>query len=325
MIIITGAAGFIGSCLAAFLNTEGYKDLVLVDDFSRLDKQKNYIYCQARQLVERSLFFEWLAGKEKHIQFIIHLGARTDTTLQDENIFQELNLNFSKNIWSACVAHQIPLIYASSAATYGDGEQGFDDDPELIPRLRPINPYARSKHQFDIWALEQSEKPFFWCGLKFFNVFGPNEYHKGRMASVIWHAYWQIKNTQRLKLFRSHRPDYADGEQKRDFIYVKDVVSVIYYFMQHRKNSGIYNLGAGVPRTFLDLANLVFKYLQLKPVIDFIDIPEDIRQSYQYYTAAAIARLRAAGYAKPFYSLEDGVKDYLHRYLTQGHYYTPTS
>jgi ADP-L-glycero-D-manno-heptose 6-epimerase len=324
MIVITGAAGFIGSCLAAFLNTEGYKDLVLVDDFSRADKQRNYIHCQARQLVERSIFFEWLEGKEKHIQFIIHLGARTDTTLQDESIFQTLNFNFSKNIWLVCVAHQIPLIYASSAATYGNGEKGFEDDPQLIPYLLPTNPYARSKQQFDLWALQQNEKPFFWCGLKFFNVFGPNEYHKGRMASVIWHAYQQIKNTQRLKLFRSHRPDYANGEQRRDFIYVKDVLSVVYYFMQHRKNSGIYNLGAGAPRTFLELANLVFQNLQLKAVIEFIDIPEDIRESYQYYTAATVTRLREAGYSKPFYSLEDGIKDYLHRYLTRGHYYIPT-
>ncbi|MCS6904118.1 MAG: ADP-glyceromanno-heptose 6-epimerase [Bacteroidia bacterium] len=323
MIVITGAAGFIGSCLATFLNLQGYKDLILVDDFSRTDKHKNFIQCQVRQLVERSVFFEWLQGKEKHIQFIIHLGARTDTTLQDKTTFEELNLQFSKNIWLACVQHYIPLIYASSAATYGKGEWGFDDDPQLLPRLAPQNAYACSKQQFDLWASTQKEQPFFWCGLKFFNVYGPNEYHKGRMASVIWHAFHQIKNTQKLKLFRSHHPDFRDGEQKRDFVYIKDVLSVIFHFMELRQHSGIYNLGTGQARSFLELAQIVFRNLELPPKIEFIDIPSDIRNSYQYYTAATTKRLRSTGYTAAFTSIEEGITEYIQEYLIPQRYYTP--
>jgi ADP-L-glycero-D-manno-heptose 6-epimerase len=255
------------------------------------------------------------------VEFIFHLGARTDTTEFNKDVFDLLNLNYSKKVWNACCEYQIPLVYASSAATYGAGALGYDDEEAIIPLLKPLNPYGESKNDFDIWALEQTAKPFFWAGLKFFNVYGPNEYHKGRMASVIFHAYNQIKEKGRLALFRSHNPDYADGEQMRDFIYVKDVVDVCLFLMHHRKNSGIYNLGSGQARTFLDLALNTFDAMGVEANIDFVDTPETIRDTYQYFTQANMSKLRAIGYDKPFYTLEEGVKDYVQNYLVPGKYY----
>ncbi|MEM6764733.1 MAG: ADP-glyceromanno-heptose 6-epimerase [Bacteroidota bacterium] len=315
MIILTGAAGFIGSCMAAKLNQEGFTDLILVDDFSRESQQANYQHKQYTELVPRQKLFSWMKGKESLIQIIIHLGARTDTSEQDESIFQQLNISYSQQIWEVCCNHGIPLIYASSAATYGDGSLGFEDmlaDPSI---LKPLNPYGRSKNDFDIWALNQPRKPYFWVGLKFFNVYGPNEYHKSRMASVIFHAYHQIQKTGQLKLFRSHREDYADGEQKRDFIYVKDLTEVIHFFMHHRKDAGIYNLGTGQARTFNDLGKNVFLALDRLPAITFIDTPVDIRDSYQYYTQANMEKLRKIGYEKAFTELEEGIADYVRNYL----------
>ncbi|MEM9932149.1 MAG: ADP-glyceromanno-heptose 6-epimerase [Bacteroidota bacterium] len=315
MIILTGAAGFIGSCMAAKLNQEGFTDLILVDDFSRESQQANYQHKQYTELVPRQELFSWMKGKESLIQIIIHLGARTDTSEQDESIFQQLNISYSQQIWEVCCNHGIPLIYASSAATYGDGSLGFEDmlaDPSI---LKPLNPYGRSKNDFDIWALNQPRKPYFWVGLKFFNVYGPNEYHKSRMASVIFHAYHQIQKTGQLKLFRSHREDYADGEQKRDFIYVKDLTEVIHFFMHHRKDAGIYNLGTGQARTFNDLGKNVFLALDRLPAITFIDTPVDIRDSYQYYTQANMEKLRKIGYEKAFTELEEGIEDYVRNYL----------
>lgn len=315
MIILTGAAGFIGSCMAAKLNQEGFTDLILVDDFSRESQQANYQHKQYTELVPRQELFSWMKGKESLIQIIIHLGARTDTSEQDESIFQQLNISYSQQIWEVCCNHGIPLIYASSAATYGDGSLGFEDmlaDPSI---LKPLNPYGRSKNDFDIWALNQPRKPYFWVGLKFFNVYGPNEYHKSRMASVIFHAYHQIQKTGQLKLFRSHREDYADGEQKRDFIYVKDLTEVIHFFMHHRKDAGIYNLGTGQARTFNDLGKNVFLALDRLPAITFIDTPVDIRDSYQYYTQANMEKLRKIGYEKAFTELEEGIADYVRNYL----------
>lgn len=315
MIILTGAAGFIGSCMVAKLNQEGFTDLILVDDFSRESQQANYQHKQYTELVPRQELFSWMKGKESLIQIIIHLGARTDTSEQDESIFQQLNISYSQQIWEVCCNHGIPLIYASSAATYGDGSLGFEDmlaDPSI---LKPLNPYGRSKNDFDIWALNQPRKPYFWVGLKFFNVYGPNEYHKSRMASVIFHAYHQIQKTGQLKLFRSHREDYADGEQKRDFIYVKDLTEVIHFFMHHRKDAGIYNLGTGQARTFNDLGKNVFLALDRLPAITFIDTPVDIRDSYQYYTQANMEKLRKIGYEKAFTELEEGIADYVRNYL----------
>ncbi|WP_448530517.1 ADP-glyceromanno-heptose 6-epimerase [Raineya sp.] len=317
MIVVTGAAGFIGSCLIRKLNEENFNAIVAVDDFSKTEKLKNLEGKQLKEKVERSHFFEWLAENQKEVEFIFHLGARTDTTEFDVNIFNELNLEYSKKVWQACVEHNIPLVYASSAATYGLGEFGYDDDESKIKLLKPLNPYGQSKQDFDIWALAQAQKPFFWAGLKFFNVYGPNEYHKGRMASVVFHAFRQIQETGTVTLFRSHNPDFLDGQQKRDFIYVKDVTEVCMFLMKNRKNSGIYNLGTGKARTFLDLAKNTFKAMGKEPQIKFIDTPLDIRDKYQYFTEANMRKLKSVGYLKPFTSLEEGIKDYVQNFLMQ--------
>ena len=325
MIIITGSAGFIGSATAAYFNELGYNDLVLVDDFSREAKKNNYSGKKFYTLVERDEFFKWLTGKEDLVQAIIHLGARTDTMEPDEEIFKKLNLEYSKKIWNIASVHQIPLIYASSAATYGEGENGFDDNETLLPKLKPMNPYAVSKHQFDLWVQEQvkqNKQPFFWAGLKFFNVYGPNEYHKGRMASVVFHGFNQIKETGKIKLFKSYKPEYKDGEQKRDFIYVKDVVKVIHHLLENRPKSGIYNLGSGQARTFNDLANAIFKALGLELNIEYIDMPEYIKDKYQYFTEAKMDKLKTQGeYTNDFYSLEEGVDDYVNNFLVKNRYY----
>lgn len=315
MIIVTGAAGFIGSCLVARLNELGFKELILVDDFSRSEKKQNFETKTYKELVERDVFIPWLKENNRFVQMVIHLGARTDTTEFDKEIFDELNLNYSKDVWNACIEFSLPLIYASSAATYGLGEHGYDDNHEIIIKLKPLNPYGDSKNDFDIWALEQEKQPFFWAGLKFFNVYGPNEFHKGRMASVIFHAFNQIQKNGEVKLFRSHNENYTDGGQLRDFIYVKDVAEVIVFLMNHRKNSGLYNLGTGKARTFLELAQNTFKALDLEPNISFIDTPIDIRDKYQYFTEANMQKLIGIGYNKPFTSLEDGVVDYVKNHL----------
>ncbi|MFH2141058.1 MAG: ADP-glyceromanno-heptose 6-epimerase [Bacteroidota bacterium] len=316
MIIITGAAGFIGSNLIQKLNDEKFYDIVLVDDFSKKAKEINYITKRYTVLVDRKDFFEWLSKNHQFVQFIFHLGARTDTTEFDMNILNALNLNYSKSVWNACCQYGIPLIYASSAATYGDGALGYSDSHEMINKLSPLNPYGVSKNNFDVWALEQKVKPFFWTGIKFFNVYGPNEYHKGRMASVVYHAFNQVKTKKRIDLFKSHIPEFKNGEQMRDFIYIDDVVDVLYYFMHHRKNSGIYNLGTGKARTFNDLAKSVFKSLQLSENIGYIDTPVDIREKYQYFTEAKMEKFRSTGYLKDFVSLEDGISTYINTYLS---------
>jgi len=321
MIVITGAAGFIGSNLVTGLNARGYRDLVLVDDFSRPDRERNYEGKVFSALVNRMEFADWLNANHRHVQIILHLGARTDTTEFNWEVFRELNLDYSRSIYRLCVEFGLPLIYASSAATYGLGEYGYSDSHELVPLLRPLNPYGRSKNEFDQWVLERERQPFFWAGLKFFNVYGPNEYHKGRMASVVFHSYKQILDTGEMKLFRSHRPDVKDGEQARDFVYVKDVVEVILFLMEKRPESGLYNLGTGRARTFVDLAASTFRALDREPVITFIDTPEDIRDKYQYFTEADISKLRRVGYTRPFTSLEEGVRDYTREFLIEQNIY----
>ena len=318
--IVTGAAGFIGSCLISKLNQENFNYIIAVDQFDDPEKMKNLEGKKIQEKVEREQFFNWLDQNYAEVEFIFHIGARTDTTEFDKAVFDKLNLNYSKEIWKRCVDYQIPLVYASSAATYGAGEQGYRDDESTLDQLKPLNPYGESKNEFDKWALAQDKKPFFWAGLKFFNVYGPNEYHKGRMASVIFHAYRQILQTGGMKLFRSHNPDYQDGEQMRDFVYVKDLVEVCYFLMRHRQNSGIYNLGSGKARTFLDLTRAVFEALGKEENISFVDTPEDIREKYQYFTEADMSKLKSIGYTKPFYSLEAGVSNYVRHYLQSGQY-----
>jgi ADP-L-glycero-D-manno-heptose 6-epimerase len=321
MIIVTGAAGFIGSALVGELLRQGWQDIVAVDDFSRADKEPNLAGKTLSAKVDRKDFFTWLDANEKLVQFIFHLGARTDTTEFNTAIFDELNLHYSQRMWEACVKYGIPLVYASSAATYGDGELGYSDQDDTLPyQLKPLNPYGDSKNDFDKWALAQVEKPYFWAGLKFFNVYGPNEYHKGRMASVVFHAFNQITATGGMKLFRSHRPDYKDGEQLRDFVYVKDVCNVCLFLMEHRTHSGLYNLGSGRARTFLDLVRATFSAMGREEHISFVDTPADIRDKYQYFTEADMRKLQGIGYTTPFTALEDGVRDYVGNYLSGKRY-----
>ncbi len=321
MIVITGAAGFIGSCLLSKLNGEGITDILLVDDFSFEEKNKNFLNKKYSKCIERSEFLTWFERNPTDVSFIYHIGARTDTTEFNVDVFNELNLNYTKSIWKTCASNKIPLVYASSAATYGLGEFGYDDTEKNIPLLKPLNPYGDSKNDFDKWAILQNETPPKWIGFKFFNVYGPNEFHKGRMASVIFHSYNQIKEKGFVKLFRSHNPKFTDGGQLRDFVYVKDLVEVLYYSYTNSLKSGIYNLGSGKARTFLDLATSTFNALN-KPVnIEFIDTPIDIRDKYQYFTEANMSKLISQGYNKPFTSLEEGVTDYVTNYLVGSRYF----
>ena len=324
VIVVTGAAGFIGSCLAGFLNKMGYEGLILVDEFSRLDKVNNLKDKKYIHRVERDDFFQWLKIKNPEIGFFFHLGARTDTTEFDYAVHLRLNLEYSQQVWDYCMMKQVPLVYASSAATYGSGDLGYYDDHQLPFQLEPLNAYGMSKNEFDKWAIQQHSHPPFWAGLKFFNVYGPNEYHKGRMASVIWHAFNQIQNTGTVKLFKSHRLDFKDGQQLRDFIYVMDILKVCVWFMENYEQipeSGLYNLGTGLARSFEDLVLATFQGAGAPPQINFIDMPEDIRDKYQYFTEARMDKLKSAGYRQPFYSLEEGVTDYVRNYLSNHNYY----
>lgn len=336
MIIVTGAYGFIGSCLVKFLNQQGITDIVAVDDFSKKNNEPNLADTQILQRVERADLFDFIEKNAPSVSFIFHLGARTDTTEFDWKILEKLNLIYSQDVFLLCTKYSIPIIYASSAATYGNGEMGYSDTT-LPEQLTPLNPYGKSKNDFDQWLLKLAEsrdilaaKPFFsnvtldtfpfWAGFKFFNVYGPNEYQKGRMASTIFHFTNQIQATGTVNLFKSHNPKYADGGQMRDFVYVKDVVNVLFWFYKNYKTtpsvkSGIYNLGTGTARTFNDLVANVFKNVDKPLTINYIPTPEDIRDKYQYFTEADMSTLRSAGYDAPFTSLEDGIKDYVQQYL----------
>ncbi len=320
MIIVTGAAGFIGSVLAKKLNKEGLKDLILVDKFNNEQKNKNLNGKEYQKKIDRDEFIDWLNKNKEKVEFIFHIGARTDTTEFDHKVFDKLNVNYSKDLWNCCVKFNIPFLYASSAATYGMGELGYNDDHDIVEKLKPLNPYGESKNDFDKWVLKQEKTPRFWSGLKFFNVYGPNEYHKSRMASVIFHSFNQIQKTGGMKLFRSHNPNFKDGEQQRDFVYVKDLVDVMFFLYTHQKDSGLYNLGTGKARSFLDLTRATFKAMGVEENISFIDTPEDIRDKYQYFTEARMSKLRSIGYSKEFTSLEDGVKDYVQNYLASNNY-----
>lgn len=320
-IIVTGAAGFIGSCMVEYLNKLGYTNLILVDEFNRAEKEPNLTDKQFVRKVEREELFTWLYNEKPVIDFVIHLGARTDTTEFNYAIHQHLNVEYSQHIWNYCTVNNVPLVYASSAATYGDGAMGYKDDHTLSHELKPLNPYGVSKNEFDKWVLHQNDHPPFWAGLKFFNVYGPNEYHKGRMASVIFHSFNQIQQNGLVKLFRSHKEGFKDGEQLRDFVYVKDVVQVIAWLMEQQPVSAIYNLGTGKARSFHDLVAATFHALGLETNIEFIDMPEDIRDKYQYFTEADMQKLSDAGYNQPFASLEDGVGDYVKNYLVGHRYY----
>jgi ADP-L-glycero-D-manno-heptose 6-epimerase len=306
--------------MVAKLNEEGYIDLILVDEFSKDEKIKNLLNKTYSEKIDRDQFFAWFEKNYQQVDFVFHIGARTDTTEFNREIFNKLNLGYSKLMWEACTKYGIALAYASSAATYGMGEYGYNDDHEVVEKLKPLNPYGESKNEFDKWVLKQEQTPPFWTGLKFFNVYGPNEYHKGRMASVIFHAFQQIQQTGKIKLFRSHNPDFKDGEQKRDFIYVKDIVDVLFFIMETQDKSGIFNLGTGKARTFIDLAKAIFRSMEVKEHIEFIDTPKDIRDKYQYFTEANMKKLYETGYIVPFSTLEQGIDDYLKYFLLQDRY-----
>jgi ADP-L-glycero-D-manno-heptose 6-epimerase len=321
MIVVTGAAGFIGSVLVGKLNSIGIENILMVDDFSNEQKKVNWSSKKFSDKMDRADFLKWFEENASQVTFVYHIGARTDTTEFNKEIFDELNVNYTKAIWNTCTKNNIPLVYASSAATYGGGEQGYADNHAAISSLHPLNPYGWSKQEFDVWALQQTNTPPQWQGLKFFNVYGPNEYHKARMASVIFHSFHQINNTGKVKLFRSHRPDFKDGWQLRDFIYVKDLVNVCVFLMQNKVASGIYNLGTGQARSFYDLADSTFKAMDKTTDIEYVDIPADIRDKYQYFTEADMSKLIAQGYSTPFTSLEEGVRDYVTNYLSTNSVY----
>ncbi|HET9057965.1 MAG TPA: ADP-glyceromanno-heptose 6-epimerase [Chitinophagaceae bacterium] len=324
LIVVTGAAGFIGSCLVGYLNEQGYENLILVDEFDDEEKELNLLHKKYRIRVEREDFFDWLLRENLPVSFVFHLGARTNTAEFDYSVHKRLNVEYTQKIWQFCTEKNVPLVYASSAATYGAGEWGYEDSHKVIAKLKPLNPYGISKNEVDKWILrhaKDNQMPPFWAGLKFFNVYGPNEYHKGRMASVIFHSFNQIQSSGKVKLFKSHKPDFKDGEQLRDFIYVKDVVKVCYWLMQHHVPSGIYNLGTGKARTFNDLVKATFGGLDLKPNIEYIDTPVDIRDKYQYFTEATMNKLKTVGYTDEFYNLEKGVDDYVRNYLRERKYY----
>jgi ADP-L-glycero-D-manno-heptose 6-epimerase len=319
-ILLTGAAGFIGSYLLGYLNREGYNNIIIVDDFSEEEKQENFKHKTFVGKVEREELFQWLKETSYRVEYVFHLGARTDTTEFDYSIHQRLNVEYSQKIWEYCTGRSIPLVYASSAATYGAGEWGYKDGHD-VAKLQPLNAYGVSKNEFDKWALAQIKQPPFWAGVKFFNVYGPNEYHKGRMASVIFHAFNQIQKSGKVKLFRSHKPEFKDGEQLRDFIHVHDIAEICYWLMQQQPTPGLYNAGTGKARTFNDQVTAIFRALNLTPNIEYIDTPEDIRDKYQYFTEADMSKLKAAGYNKTFFSLEEGVADYVTNYLSKRNYY----
>ena len=316
MIVVTGAAGFIGSYFVGKLNRAGFHDLVLVDRYDDVTKERNFFTKQYTRLIDRDEFLPWFQENRQKVEIVFHLGARTDTVGQEPESYEVLNLRYSQNLWKACTNFDIPLVYASSAATYGNGDKGFSDAHQQIAHLKPLNLYAWSKHDFDVWVLNQKRTPQFWAGLKFFNVYGPNEYHKGRMASVVLHAFQTIRETGEMKLFRSHREDVADGEQKRDFIYVDDIAEVMLFFLRNQYHSGIYNVGTGKARSYLDLTNAVFDSMKLNPEIQFVDTPRDLLARYQYFTEADIQKLREIGYSKSFTDLEKGIDEYVNNFLT---------
>lgn len=321
MILITGGAGMIGSMIAWQLNQNGRDDLVIVDRQTHAEQWQNLCHRRYDQYLDKAELRSWLESGAK-VDAVIHMGAISATTERDWNRLLEDNIRASQHLWNWCAHHGVPFFYASSAATYGSGDQGYHD--ASIDGLRPLNAYGYTKQFFDQWALRQAESgnaPPQWAGFKFFNVYGPNEYHKERMASVAFHSFNQFRDTGTVKLFRSDREGIADGMQRRDFVYVKDAAAVVCWFLEGHPPSGIYNLGTGQARPFKDLATAVMASTGREPHITWIDMPEDLKGKYQYFTEADMAKLRAAGYDRPFHTLEAGVRDYVQNYLMQADAY----
>lgn len=324
MIVITGGAGMIGSIMAWHLNTKlGREDLVITDRITHENQWQNLVHRKYAEYLDKDQLFDWL-DEHDEVSAIIHMGAISATTERDFNKLVADNMHYSQDLWDWCADNEVPFFYASSAATYGDGNKGYDD--ASIEGLRPLNGYGYSKHFFDQWVLKQvAEKqvtPPAWAGFKFFNVYGPNEYHKERMASVAFHTFNQFSETGTMKLFKGTKAGIEDGMQLRDFVYVKDVAAVMAYFLTSALSNkpaanGIYNIGTGQARSFKDLATNVMTSMSREPSITYIDMPQDLQGKYQYFTQAEMAKLRQAGYNAPFTSLEEGVKDYVQNYLLQ--------
>lgn len=322
MIIVTGGAGFIGSCLVRTLNDMGIEDIVIVDNVQKSDKWMNMRNKKYLEYISRDVFLNRLPEFSGKVTHILHMGACSATTERDFDFLYTNNVEYTKSLWNFCVENQCSFIYASSAATYGDGEEGFDDEDD-INRLRPLNGYGYSKQLFDQWVEKEikagNKLPKQYVGFKFFNVYGPNEYFKGTMASVIFHTFNDVRRDGKKGLFKSYKEGYEDGGQLRDFVYVKDICKVIRFVMENPKVVGLYNLGTGQARSFYDLATATFAAMGLEPNIEYIEMPETLREKYQYYTQAEMNKLRKAGYKETFYSLEEGVKDYVSNYLMKNY------
>ncbi len=318
MIILTGGAGFIGSCLLWKLNQEGIKDIIVVDDLDSSSKWKNLVGKKFLDYFQKDDFLLLLESKKiTGVKKVIHLGACSSTVLQDSDYFIKNNYEYSKRLASWALDNKLRFIYASSAATYGDGSDGYDDTDKATINLRPLNIYGYTKHLFDLWLLQNGlfKKT---TGLKFFNVFGPNEYHKGEMMSVICKRFNDVKEGKPMRLFKSYRDEYKDGEQKRDFIYVKDALEIVYYFLNNAE-CGIFNLGTGKARSWNDVARAIFSALGKKPLIEYIEMPDEIKGQYQYFTQAKMDKLRESGCRRQFMALEDSINDYA-QYLSTGAY-----
>lgn len=313
-IIVTGGAGFIGSCLIRTLNDLGYSDIIVVDNICCTEKWRNLVNKRYLEYISRNDFLQRLPEFSGKVSHIFHMGACSSTTEQDFDFLYKNNFEFTKALWKFCAENNVCFYYASSAATYGDGENGFDDERD-ISVLRPLNGYGYSKQLFDMWAERQEKKPPQHCGFKFFNVYGPNEYYKGSMASVVFHSFNSIKKTGKMGLFKSYKEGVLDGQQLRDFIYVKDLCRVMTFVMNHRQINGLFNLGTGQARSFYDLCKGTFDAMGLQENIEFIEMPEKLRPKYQYFTQATMKKLKNAGYNEPFFSLEDGIRDYVQNYL----------
>ena len=317
-VLVTGAAGFIGSRVAESCRQQGLAVLAVDQEGFFQDRPEHLPYLKPERVVDMDQLFDVLKSGELKgkIASIIHMGACTDTTELNEEFLRRVNIEYSKTLWNYATQEKIPFVYASSAATYGDGALGYKDDESQISKLKPLNPYGESKRLFDIWALEQEKlgkTPPVWAGFKFFNVYGFGERHKGKMASVVMHSFDQISAGQDVRLFKSHRDGISDGEQKRDFVFVDDVVEVLQFARKGGIKRGIYNLGSGKARSFHDLARATFRALGKPEQIRFIDMPVELRERYQYFTEAQMSKLQSAGYTKPFTTLEDGVAKYVAR------------
>jgi ADP-L-glycero-D-manno-heptose 6-epimerase len=315
MILVTGGAGFIGSAYVWHLNRLGLSDLVVCDRFESGDKWRNLRDLRFTDFFPPETAEAWLARHGGKLSAIVHLGACSSTTETDMDFLWRNNVDFPKMLWSQAIRSGASFLYASSAATYGGGEHGYRDDESGIPGLKPLNKYGYSKQCFDVWALGQSRAPKRWAGLKFFNVFGPNEYHKGPQASVVFHNFNEQRTEGKIRLFKSHREGVADGEQKRDFVYVKDAVKMLDFLRTSKAPSGIYNIATGKARSFLDLAMSLYRALGVEPAIEFIPTPESIRDKYQYFTQGEMGKLRSAGYREEAMTLEDSVADYVKNHL----------